>query len=282
MNIIKRNVDITTTTPVVFVPLSDVHVGHVDFDRQYFKDTIAWIKKKGALSIFMGDMIDGIGMQDRRFEIDSIDPFFLPHLDDLYRKEVEVFCELVEPIKDQVVCMLGEGNHETTVKKGASFDAGKEISEKLGIPILTDPGFCGLCFNAIGSSAHKPPSVNVKMWVSHGCFLGGRLRGGKINGLERIVQYFPGCDLYLAGHTHDKWITESHQIILSKNMKVVEKRCYFANTGAFLRTYQEKNTNTWASRSVFSPQVPGCVRFDFYLKRRKSDDVRYIDIHGRV
>lgn len=275
MNVVIKDLDISANKPVVFVPLSDTHVGHIDFDMQYFQNTVAWIKKKGAITVIAGDMIDAIGLRDKRFELKSLDPFFLPYLDNLYQKQVEVFLDLVGPIKDQILwCMTG--NHETTVKKRSAYDAVECIAMALEKPILTDPGFTGLRFHTGGSVC------NLRIWASHGCFLGGRLRGSKINNLERVVQYFPGCDIYLAGHTHDKWITESHRVELSKNLKVIEKRCYFANTGAFLRTYQDKPTDTWASRSVFSPQVPGCVRFDFYLKRRPQDGVRYIDVHGRV
>ena len=275
MNVITKDYGIATGKPISFVPLSDVHVGHVDCDMQYFKDTVAWIKKKEAVTVLMGDAIDAIGIRDRRFEVNSIDPFFLPHLDNLFQKQVEVFCDLVVPIKNQIVGIM-DGNHEGAIRKHNSYEATGAIAETLSVPVLTDPGYVVLRFNAYGTTCP------LKMWLSHGCFLGGRYRGGKVNSLERISQYFPGCDLYLAGHTHDKWIIEGHQVRLTKNFKVEERRCYFANTGAFLRTYQEKDTDTWASRSVFSPQVPGCVRFDFYLKRRENDRVYYIDVHGRV
>jgi hypothetical protein len=275
MNIVIKDLEISTSKPVTFVPLSDLHIGHVDCDRQYLEDTVAWIKKKGAVTALIGDVIDAIGMKDKRFEVNSLDPFFLPYLDQLYQKQVEVFLDVVRPIKDQILWIM-TGNHETTIKKRSTFDAIELISSALQIPILTDPGYTVLRFHTSSTSC------NLKMWASHGCFLGGRYRGGKINNLERVSQYFPGCDLYMAGHTHDKWAIEGHQVRLTNKLKIEERRCYFANTGAFLRTYQEKNTDTWASRSVFSPQVPGVCRFDFYLKRRKADDVRYIDVHARL
>jgi hypothetical protein len=275
MNVVIKDLDISADKSIVFVPLSDIHVGHIDFDLPYFQSTVAWIKKKGAITAIVGDMVDAIGIHDKRFEPKSLDPFFLPYLDNLEHKQAEVFLDLVMPIKSQIL-WVEPGNHETTIKKRSTFDIVEYIATALGVPTLTDPGFTGLRF-------HTGASIcSLKIWASHGCFLGGRQRGGKINNLERLPQYFPGCDIYMAGHTHDKWITEGHQIKLSKNFKMIENRCYFANTGAFLRTYQDKPTDTWASRSVFSPQVPGCVRFDFYLKRRPQDGVRYIDIHGRV
>lgn len=275
MNVVIKSLEISTNKPVTFVPLSDLHVGHIDCDLQYLQDTVDWIKKKGAVTVLMGDLIDAIGMRDKRFEVNSLDPFFLPYLDQLYQKQVEVVLDILRPIKNQILWVM-TGNHEITVKKRSSFDAITLIASALEIPVLTDPGYTVLNFRAPGVAC------SLKFWASHGCFLGGRYRGGKVNRLEQVSQYFPGCDLYLAGHTHDKWSIEGHQIKLTNKFKVEEKRCYFANTGAFLRTYQEKDHDTWASRSVFSPQVPGVVRFDFYLKRRKTDRTHYIDVHGRI
>jgi hypothetical protein len=275
VNRVIKDLEISVNEPITFVPLSDLHIGHVDCDLEYLENTVKWIKKKGAITVLIGDMIDAIGMKDKRFEINSLDPFFLPYLDQLYQKQVEVFLDILGPIKGQVLWVM-TGNHETTIKKRSTFDAIELIASALEVPILTDPGYTALRFRTSGTAC------NLKIWASHGCFLGGRQRGGKVNRLEHISQYFPGCDLYLAGHTHDKWTVEGHQVRLTNKFKIEERRCYFANTGAFMRTYQEKDHDTWASRSVFSPQVPGVVRFDFYLKRRKTDDVRYIDIHGRV
>jgi len=48
-----------------------------------------------------------------------------------------------------------------------------------------------------------------------------------------------------------------------------------------MSTYTDSNVDTWASRSVFSPQRSGVARIDFYLKRNKNSS-RYIDTHVRI
>ena len=271
MNVIIKDIDIVRNEPVTFVPISDVHVGHSDFDKQYFKNTVAWIKKKGALTVLLGDLIDGIGKKDRRFENASLDPEFYPYLDSLYQREVEVFLDLIEPIKEQTIAVM-PGNHEVTVEKQCSYNATTAIASAMGKPILTDPGYVVLKF-------HEGRGIcKLGIFCSHGCFLGGRYSGGKINAMERLAQHFR-ADIYLAGHTHQKFIVEGHTLGLTKNSRLEEKRIYFANTGAFLRTYKEKDSDSWASRSVFPPQVPGVCRFDFYLKAKNG--VRYIDVHAR-
>lgn len=272
MNVVVKRLK---TTTAVLVPLSDLHVGHIDFDEQYLRNTISWMVEKGAYTILLGDLIDGIGRHDRRFENASIAPRFREHLDNLHHEQVEYCLDLLQPLKeaDLIIATLG-GNHENTVLKQYSYDATNVIAESLGVPRLTDPGYVVFGLEAAGSR------YSAKIWCSHGCFLGGRYTGACVNAMERLSQDFPSCNIYMAGHSHRKFVTEGHKIKLTKNFNIVEERCYFANTGAFLRTYQEKNNDSWASRKVFSPKVPGVVRFDFYIKTKNRK--RYLDIHNRT
>lgn len=272
MNVVVKKIK---ASEAILIPLSDLHVGHIDFDEKYLRDTIAWMVKRGAYTILLGDMIDGISKHDRRFENDSIAPYFRDHLDNLHHVQVEYCLDLLQPLKDAELILASlTGNHETAVKKMFSYDAATVIAESLGVPKLTDPGYVVFGLEYHGSRHY------AKIWCSHGCFLGGRLTGACVNAMERLAQYFHGVDIYMAGHSHKKWVTEGHVGQLSKNFHIEDKRQYFANTGAFLRTYREKDTDTWGGSSVFAPKVPGVVRFDFYIK--KKNGLRYLDIHNRT
>lgn len=272
MNTIIKNIDITTKKPVIIVPLSDVHVGHVDHDKKLFLDTVKWIKDNDAYTILLGDMIDAISQQDKRYENDSIAPEFKDHLDNLHYRQTEVFLEGIMPIKDRVIGVMG-GNHEQKVKKMFSYDATSVIAQKLEVPILTDPGYVIIRFKNGGSSRF------YKILCSHGVWMGGRKRGAKINNMEDKMADFE-FDAILAGHTHDKWSSARKRVDISQVGKQITKRKEFVNTGGFMPAYGENNKDTWASRSLFPPQIAGVVRMDFYLKRK--DGVRYIDVHTRI
>ncbi len=91
-------------------------------------------------------------------------------------------------------------------------------------------------------------------------------------------------DMILAGHTHDLWMSTRKKVVpvIGKNkITFDEKKITFINTGSFMSTYTDSNIDTWASRSVFSPQRSGVARIDFYLKRNKNH-TRYIDCHVRL
>jgi hypothetical protein len=271
MNIVIKELSQNKT---IFVPLSDLHVGHVDCDIDYIKKTVAWMVSHNAYTVLLGDMIDAICRHDKRYENDSIDPYFLPYLDNLHHEQESVCCELLQPLADHglIIGML-TGNHETTIKKYFSHDSHSIMSEKLGIPIITDPGYVVLKFNIGGSI------LRTVVWCSHGCFMPcGRTKGAQVVALERQTQHFD-ADIYLAGHTHNKWVFPlAHRIGVNSKNRLIEKRRTGANTGGFMRTYSEKNTDTWASRKCFPPQVPGVVRFDIKIKTCRGN--RYVDIHG--
>lgn len=277
MNSIVVNIDISVDKPVIFVPISDVHMGHVDFNKKLFLDTVKWIKDNNAYTILLGDLIDGISQKDRRYENDSIADEFKPYLDNLHYRQCEVFLEGIMPIKDQIIGVMG-GNHEQVVKKFFGFDATSVIAQRLEKPILTDPGYVIIKFRD-----GKATSL-YNIFCSHGDWMGGRKRGSKVNNMEDKMADFE-FDMICAGHTHDKWVSTRKQIIpivgRNNNITITEKRKIFVNTGSFMSTYNDSNHDTWASRKVFSPQSAGVVRVDFYLKRHKNSS-RYIDCHTRI
>lgn len=277
MNGITIDVDIKPDEPVILVPISDVHVGHVDHNKKLFLDTVKWIKENNAYTILLGDLIDGISQKDRRYENDSIADEFKPHLDNLHYRQCEVFLEGIMPIKDQIIGVMS-GNHEQVVKKQFGFDATSVIAQRLEKPILTDPGYVIIRFRD-GKATRL-----YNIFCSHGDWMGGRKRGSKVNNLEDKMGDFE-FDMICAGHTHDRFVTTRKRIIpivgRNNNISFDEKRITIINTGSFTSTYTDNNIDTWASRKVFSPQSTGVVRCDFYLKRNKHGS-RYLDVHTRI
>lgn len=274
MNCIKYDINISANRPACVIPISDVHIGHVHHDKDLFKKTIEWIKKKKAYAVLIGDQIDGISQHDRRYENPSIAAEFKDYLDNLHHKQTESFIEKVLPIKKQLIGVMA-GNHEITVKKQFSYDATEVIAKALCLPIITDPSFIVLNFKEKGKLIQ-----NYTILASHGCWMGGRKRGSKINSMEDKVSDFE-FDAIIAGHTHDSFVSDRERVVCGRNGIVRNQKKFFINTGSFVSSYNNDEVDTWASRSVFSPKKTGVVRMDFYLKRREKGS-RYIDCHVRI
>ena len=182
MNVITKEVSVSGTEPVIVIPISDVHVGHVGCDMDYFEKTIDWIKNNKAYTIILGDFIDAIPQADRRFENPSIADEFKPYLDNLHHAQTETFIQKIAPISDHIIGIMS-GNHEIALKKHFSYDATSVVSERLGIPFLTDPGMILLKLRRT-----KTSGFTVKLLCMHG-FTQGRKKGGAVNNLEDIASF---------------------------------------------------------------------------------------------
>ena len=273
MNSIIKDIDISVQNPAILCPISDTHIGNVGFDKKYFMDAVDWIKKSGAYVVLLGDLIDAISQQDRRFENPSIAKEFLPHIDNLHYMQTKSFIDMVKPIKSQIIAVMS-GNHEITVKKAFSYDATAVISEELDVPILSDPGYVILKFRRSNTSVFQK-----NILCSHGGYMGGRKRGSKVNAMEDLISSFE-FDVALSGHTHDAWTSRRNRIRPSGKCVLSTEKKFLINTGSFLNTYQlNEPIDGWASRKLFSPGVPNMTRIDFYLKEK--DRKNYIDIHVR-
>jgi len=273
MNAIIKDIDISTRSPVSLCPIHDVHIGHIGHDHKYFTNVIKWIKNTNTYVVLLGDHIDAISQQDRRFENPTIDPRFREHLDNLHYEQTRFFIDAMKPIEDRIIAIL-PGNHEIAVRNRFSYDATKVISDELGVPILTDPGYVILKFHR-----SKTSTLQKNILCSHGGFMGGRKRGSKVNAMEDLAASFD-ADIYIAGHTHDKFVTQRNIIRPNSRGVLSYDKKLFVNGGSMLHTYTLNTSDDgWATRKLFSPGVPGMMRIDFLLKEKQGKN--YIDVHVR-
>jgi len=274
MDIITKRVDISAKKPFTLIPISDIHMGNAGCNEKLLKDTVAFVKKTGAYTVLLGDMIDAISHLDKRFEMDSIADRFHAHFDNLHYAQTEAVIKALKPIKKQIIGAM-PGNHEHTVKKRSSFDSTKMLCDDLDVPQLSDPSFIRTILSRSGDTRV------IDIFGSHGLFVGGgRKSGAKINNLRDIAAGF-SADIYLAGHSHQLFTISDNVIGVSPAGTMVNKRRFFVNTGSFLETYKADGKDSWAARKVFMPARVGVARIDVYTKR-DVNGTWYPDIHVRT
>lgn len=275
MKVVTKELNISASEPVTLIPISDIHVGDIGFDKARLQSNIDWIKNNDAYTILLGDQIAAITGADKRFENDSIHPDFKNDLDNLPYAQTNAVAKMFEPIKDRVLAVMA-GNHETKILKAYSFDSAAMLAEKLGVPRIMDPSVFRLKFRRTKTSI-----MTVDMFCTHGVGLGGgRQMGGTVNNMRSLATTFQ-ADIYMAGHTHKLFVIEDNYMYANQNAKMVEKKRIFVNTGTYQGTYNlPEGVDTWGSRSTFSVPKLGSARLDFYLKTKGNKS--YIDIHARV
>lgn len=266
MKVYTRDISISVSEPVTLVPISDIHMGNIGCDTKKLRDTVSWIKDNGAYTILLGDQIDAIIADDKRFENSSIDQGFVKHLDNLPYAQTSAVAKIMMPIKDRILGVMS-GNHELTVKNKYSFDSAAVLADMLGVEEITDPAFIRLRLNRTTTSQFVQT-----LFCTHGLALGGgRKIGGKANNLRDLSSGFH-ADVYMAGHTHQLFTLSDNYAVPGGKDEVLYKRRTFVNTGSFQRTYDvNADIDTWASRKAFSPERTGVARIDFYLKRKDKN-----------
>lgn len=182
------------------------------------QDFIDKIKDAGALVMLMGDLTENaiVGSVGGVME-QTMPP----------QEQVMKVCELLDPIKDQIIGGVG-GNHGARTVKVAGLNPDEIICYNLGCDY----------FGAIAVGRIKVgENTDWRIMVHHGAG-GGSLLGSKLNVIaERMPKVVPIADLYLAGHTHADVAGSDTRPTIALNggsVKVVNFRRHFSGTGSLL------------------------------------------------
>ncbi len=271
MKIIEKTISLEDkNAPLILVPFSDIHLGANGCNKEYFKNTINWIKNKpNCYAIGVGDYCDCIVMNDKRFDIKDVDKDFLKDLDNLPMAQLNYLKRCLEPIKDRILCMI-PGNHEDKFRIEHSIDIMYELRRDLKIDIGDYMSFLRIKFDR--EQFHVTPIV---LWLHHGWF-SGRKMGGKVNQLNDVAASY-GADIYLSGHSHDLFSTSMEKLSIGVTGKqLVKSKKVFGNTGTFLETVSSGGSG-YAERKAYPVAKIGTLRFDIYPNHRPRPD-----IHVRV
>jgi predicted phosphodiesterase len=259
------------------IPIGDIHIGAKGCDLTRLRRLVDWMKERErTLWIGMGDYADCINFHDKRFDPATIDPSFLPYLDNLVPEQFRRLNEILHPIKEKCIG-LHAGNHEETIRKWYNYDITQQFSNDWGVPNLGYSAFTRLNFE---NNSHRE---RITVWSQHGA-AGGRYKGGKINRLQHVMRCFD-ADVYLYAHTHMKDVFDETVLYAggtSKQPRVMQRRKVGALTGSFLRGYVEGCT-TYVERFDYPPNELGVVKITIILDNRDNRGRRLpADIHGSV
>ena len=268
-------IDLPWTSRIRLVFLGDEHVGHIACQEGLLKDCIGAVMADDAAYIIgLGDAIDAINMQDKRFNPGELAPWMsVADLVDIAKAETQRYADIVRPAKDRILARLS-GNHEDTLSRIFERDVYGSINDALDIPQERRLGIDGFVRLRIGDTrgeTYQHPNRSrrggsrqawtVTCYVHHG-YAGGRLAGAKALALGRLPAAFR-ADIYAMGHSHTK-VTMPGMVVTADG----PQQLAMVNSGSFLKAYAE-GSETYAERKGYYPQDLGPVEVWLYPEERK-------------
>ena len=211
--------------------MGDTHLGHPNTNIKLLEKHIREIRQTNAPWIHLGDWVDAISSDDRRFSIE-----------DKRVSVVEAYLDMEELFNSIVPQCIGilRGNHGSKWSKQEG-DMIKVIARRWGIPYI---GYCGFV-------TVRLPKKSWKLWLHHGAG-GGRKRGAKTIRLNEWSQ-FVDADVYLQAHTHTYVSFVDEKLTSGK-----KKKRWYANTPGYIDSYtgHDNYIEEWG----LPPQPPGMLK----------------------
>jgi predicted phosphodiesterase len=219
LKLYKRDLPVDIESAYI-LGISDLHIGSPEHDALYLNELLSWIKDTpNAYIVLNGDLCD-VATKDSKS--DSYEATLTP---DEQRKYVK---RVFEPVKDRVLGVT-LGNHEDRIKRSTSIDISGDLADHLGCPYARE----GLLLQVRVGKGKNGKSISYLIYATHGWSM-ARTPGAKVNmavSLSNIVY----ADVYIAGHTHSKYVFEKVFYLPDERNKQVRRvKQLFASSGSIL------------------------------------------------
>lgn len=230
-----------TTKYVDICVLSNIQVGLVGahmstskFDKpfrvQKLKAHIEELKNNPNAKVFLGGDL---------FYFPGSTPKYRELYSPSYNDQVELLAELLEPIKDKIVCAY-DGTEETKIFEKDGLNLTKKLMEKLGLSDRYMGQMAEVDFifqNEYTGNASK----TVNMLFDHG-FLVANVMNTVAKKTEGLQDKINGKDFYFTSHYNKIFIEKTATLLADNQAHMVKKPCYFVSVGGY-RDYPNRLTS---------------------------------------
>ena len=238
-NIFTADSDIDT---FIFT-LSDLHIGLGNLE--YIEELVKFIKKiPHAMIVIGGDLIDNPTRNSKGSVIECYAP---------PQEQIKLAVELLKPIKDKIVCIIGSGNHEQRTEKDCYISIPQIIATMLEIPEKYVKEFAIGYFN-IGKYSYIYANLHKH---------------------RKQLDYYDymNADVLVLEHTHEYNVIEKCQLFHNKYTKKTSVRSkYIINNGSALAM------PSYAKLAGYKMQPIGTYVIELLAKERRIIPWRDIDL----
>ena len=168
--------------------------------------------------------------------------------------QITTAIELFRPISKKILGCVA-GNHERRTFKQDGIDLIYFMCTELGIADRYEYG-AELLFIRFGINPRcKRRKMCYTVYMTHGDGQGGRLIGGKANGLQRRGRIV-NADIVLTGHTHTPFTFRENTFLIDyQNSSVTEREQVFINASSTLKYEEYAELYGMTPSSMISPRV---------------------------
>ncbi len=207
--------------------LSDIHWDNRFCDRRHLKECLDEALKRGAYIIENGDGFCAMqGKYDPRSSKEALRPEHCR--DDYLDALVETRAEFLEPYAKNLI-LLGDGNHETNIKKRHGVDLNQQLASRLrqfGSPVACQ-GYTGWVRFLLDRAGQRKRLV---MFRHHGAGGNSPVTRGVLD-VNRLRSYVD-ADMYWVGHKHKEWALWDEKLSLSEAGRIhKDPYCVFMTPG---------------------------------------------------
>lgn len=204
----------------------DLHVGSTKFRATEVQNRIKEVQEDPkARVILLGDLINNSTRN-------SVGDVYSEPLTPM--QQISLATEMLRPIKDKIIAVVS-GNHERRSYRSDGIDLTYFLASELGIADRYD--YTATCLIVRYARTTRSSKV-ATIYCTHGDGNGGKLIGGKANGMAKRGQII-NADIIVTGHTHTPIVfSESSFEIDERHDTIQLHEQLFVNCGATL-DYEE-------------------------------------------
>jgi hypothetical protein len=253
--------------PATFLLASDIHLDNPKCNRGLFKQHLDECRSIGGHALFFGDVLCLMqGKKDRRGSKSDIRPEHLGsnYFDLVFRESANFF----KPYND-IILMMGDGNHETAVLSNQEIDPLENVvrlmrndgavTEHMGYQ-----GFIRFVFERENGGVRR-----CTLFFHHGAW-GGIVTKGTMGG-GRYSQVAPDADIVLNGHNHERSIVAHPCYRVSNEGKAWVEQRWHLQTGTYKQEFG--GTGGWAVERIVMPKSIGGIWLDLTPRARGGVDI---------
>jgi hypothetical protein len=245
--------------------LSDCHWDNPKSDQAQLKKLLTEALEIDAPVLDIGDFFCAMqGRWDKRSSKSDLRPEHQHsnYLDCL----VSTALDWLKPYSE-ILCLRGEGNHESSIKKRQETDLTERLTQMLksvGSPAQTG-GFSG--YVRFKVTSYSTTRKSIKYWYHHGHGGGGPVTKGVIQTARRAA-FISDANIIHTGHVHEQWVVNNPQIRLSDANKIEPFRQVHVCTPGFKEEFGD-GFGGWHIERGAPPKPTGGAWLRIYLENKQ-------------